>query len=57
MLDKIGGIENLYRSILYINSDNIDDKIKKINKVTKKDVVTLANKMHLSKIFFLEGDI
>lgn len=55
-LDQIGGIANIYSSMCFINSDPIDEKIKKLNKVTKKEIVNLANKMHLSKIFFLEGD-
>ena len=55
MLDQISGISNLYRSMCFNGADNIDIKIKNINKVTKKDIVSLANKMHLSKIFFLEG--
>ena len=31
-------------------------KKKNIEKVTKKDVVALANKLHLDTIYFLKGD-
>lgn len=57
MLDSIGGISNLYRSMCYTDADEIEKKIKNIKKVTKADIIALANKMHLSKIFFLEGSI
>ena len=57
MQDSIGDITNLYRSICFIKADTPEERIKKIKKVKKADVIKLANKMHLSKIFFLEGSI
>lgn len=57
MQDSIGDITNLYRSIYFIKADTPEERIKQIKKVKKADVIKLANKMHLSKIFFLEGSI
>lgn len=57
MQDSIGEISSLYRSICFIKSDTPENRIKNIKKVKKDDVIKLANKMHLSKIFFLEGSI
>lgn len=56
ILDGLGSILNMYKSIYYIDSELVDERIKQIKKVTKKDIVSLANKMHLSVIFLLEGD-
>ena len=55
MQDSIREISELYRAKCFVKSDIPDDRIKYINKVKKNDIVKLANKMHLSKIFFLEG--
>ena len=49
------GLISLYSGIEYLNSDTIEDRIKKIRSVTKGDVINLANKMVLDTIFFLEG--
>lgn len=54
--DSIDSIMNLYSSHEYLNTDLIDDKLEKMNKITKDDIISLANKMKLSKIFLLEGD-
>jgi len=56
MLDSPNSIMNLYISKEYLNSDLIEDKIKKIEKVTIDDVKKLASKIHLDTIFLLEGD-
>lgn len=53
--NSIVGITNLYRSAYFMKNDDLETRLKLIKKVTKRDIVTLANKMHLSKIFFLEG--
>lgn len=49
------GLISLYSGIEYLNSDTLEDRIKKIESVTKEDVITLANKLILDTIFFLEG--
>lgn len=49
------GLISLYSGIEYLNSDTIEDRIKKIESVTKEDVISLANKIILDTIFFLEG--
>ena len=46
----------MYKSIYYVDSDYYEKKIEQIKKVTKKDIISLAHKMHLSVIFLLEGD-
>ncbi len=47
---------SLYAGIEYLNSDDIDTRFLKINKVTKKDVMNLAKKIHLDIIYLLEGE-
>ena len=54
--DTIGSALDMYKSFDYVESEPISEKIKNFNKVTKKDIISLANKMHLSIIFLLEGD-
>ena len=55
--DSKTGILNLYAGIEYLNSDTIEDRFININKVTMKDVIRLANKVHLDTVYLLEGDI
>ena len=47
---------SLYAGIEYLNSDDIDQRFVKINKVTKANVINLASKIHLDTIYLLEGD-
>lgn len=54
--DNPQNILSMYTGIEYLGSDDIDNRIKKINKVTKKDVMRLANKIHLDTIYLLEGE-
>lgn len=49
------GLISLYSGIEYLNSDTLEDRIKKIESVTKDDIMALANKLILDTIFFLEG--
>lgn len=49
------GLISLYSGIEYLKSDTIEERIKKIESVTKEDVIILANKLILDTIFFLEG--
>ncbi len=46
---------NIYENHEYINSDFKEEKEKQIKKLTKKDVVSLAQKIHLDTIYFLKG--
>ena len=46
----------MYTGIEYLKSDDIDGRIKKISKVTKKDITRLASKMHLDVIYMLKGE-
>lgn len=55
--DSPDSIINTYLSHEYLNSDLLDEKVAKINSVTKKDVTQLINKMHLNTIYMLEGDL
>lgn len=54
--DNPQNILSMYIGMEYLKSDDIDGRIKNINKVTKKDVVKLANKLYLDAIYLLEGD-
>lgn len=47
---------SMYAGVEYLKSDDIENRIKKINKVTKKSVMKLASKIHLDTIYLLEGD-
>ena len=49
------GLISLYSGIEYLNSDTLEDRIKKIESVTKDDIMALANKLILDTIFFVEG--
>ena len=53
--DNPQSIIGLYAGIEYLKSDDLDKRLTKINKVTKKDVVKLASKIHLDTIYLLEG--
>ena len=51
------GLISLYSGIEYLGSDTIEERIKRIETVTKDDVVALSNKLVLDTIFFLEGGV
>ena len=54
--DNPQNLLSMYTGIEYLNSDDIDGRIKKISKVSKKDVMRLASKLHLDAIYLLEGE-
>ena len=56
LFDSPSSIINMYISHNFINSDLYEEKIKNIEKETKKDVILLANKLHLNKIVLIEGE-
>ena len=53
--DNPQSILSLYVGMEYLNSHDLDMRINNINKVTKADVIALANKIHLDTIYLLEG--
>lgn len=57
MMDSPQAIINNYISKEYLGLDLIEDKMKKIKKVTKKMVVELACKIEIDTIYLLKGGI
>jgi len=53
--DNQDSVISLYEGIEYLNSDTINNRIKNINKVTREDVIRVANMIHLNVIYLLEG--
>lgn len=54
--DSQDSLISLYAGIEYLGSDNLSDRLKKINKVTKENVIKLASKIHLDTVYLLEGE-
>ena len=54
--DNPQNLLSLYTGMEYLKGDSIDMRIKKISKVTKKDIMKLASKVHLDAIYLLEGE-
>jgi len=54
--DSPDSMLSLYAGIEYLNSDTLEDRFIKINKVSKEDVIKLASKIHLDTIYLLEGE-
>lgn len=54
--DNPSQIIALYYSMDKLGADNIDDKRKMIKKVTKEDIIKLANKVFIDTVFLLGGD-
>ena len=54
--DNPDSLISLYAGIEYLGSDDLQDRLKNINKVTKEDVIKLASKIHLDTIYLLEGE-
>lgn len=55
ILDSPSSIINNYISSEYLGFDLIDERMKKIQSVTKEMIVEFAKKVHLDTIFLLEG--
>lgn len=53
--DNPQSILSMYVGMEYLNSHDISMRINNINKVTKSNVISLANKVHLDTIYLLEG--
>ena len=56
MFDSPNNIINTYLSHEYLKSDLPDEKLKKIELVTKDMVIDIANKIHVNTIYLLKGD-
>jgi len=54
--DSQDSLISLYAGIEYLGSDTLEDRMKKINKVSREDVIKLASKIHLDTIYLLEGE-
>lgn len=55
--DSPDSILGLYAGIEYLKSDDLTERLNKINRVTAADVVRLASKVHLDTIYMLEGEL
>ena len=55
--DSPVAIINNYASYEYLNVDLIEEKMNKIKKVTKEDIISLATKIKIDTIFLTEGGI
>lgn len=53
--DNQDSIISFYEGMEYLDSDNIEDRIKKIKRVSREDIIELAKKVHLNVIYLLEG--
>ena len=54
-LDTPSGIINTYYAMILVNSADTETRIENINKITKEDIIKLANKIHLHSTYLLEG--
>lgn len=57
LFDSIGGVMDVYHNKEYLNIDLPSIKKRKIRKVTKKDIISLSNKIHPEIVYLLEGSI
>jgi predicted Zn-dependent peptidase len=53
--DNPDNIISMYANKEYLDSDSIEDRISNINKVTKEDIIRVAQFIHLNVIYLLEG--
>ncbi len=53
--DNPQNLLSMYTGMEYLKSDDIINRIKKISKVSKKDVTKFALKVHLDAIYLLQG--
>lgn len=54
--DNPQSILSLYAGMEYLNGDDLNTRFRRINNVTRNNVIKLANKIHLDTIYLLEGD-
>ena len=55
ILDNPLSIINMYLAHVYYNLDLVDERINKINKITKEDIIALARKISLNATYLLKG--
>lgn len=55
--DSAFSILNSYTSCEYLNYDQLEQRTKEIEKVTKEDIINVSKKIHIDTIFLLEGNI
>lgn len=55
IVDSPNSIMNMYLSHEYYDLDLADTRIEEINKVTKEDIMNVANKLNISTIYLLKG--
>ncbi len=48
-------VEN-FNAYLFIGCDKLEDRKKMMEKVTRQDVINLANKIHIDTVYLLEGE-
>ena len=53
--DNPENLLSMYIGMEYLKSDDIPTRIKKINKVTRNNIIKVASKIHLDTIYLLEG--
>lgn len=56
LFDSPGSINSTYISYVYLDADPVEERIEKISKVTRDDIIHFAKQVHLDTIFLLEGD-
>lgn len=54
--DEIGSILGIRLGNALFKNDNLDDRIKMVDTVTKNEIIDFANKLKLNVIYMLEGD-
>lgn len=53
--DSPAGIINTYYAKVLVNSDDFEERIKNIKKVTKEDIMRLGKKINIHTMYLLEG--
>lgn len=54
--DSAFSILNAYTSCEYLNYDQIEKRVKEIEKVDKQAIIKVAKKIHIDTVFLLEGE-
>ena len=54
-LENADGIHDIILGQILFDSEDVETRKKEILKVTKKDIINLAQKIHLDTIFLLRG--
>ena len=54
--DSQSDLVGSFTSELFVHNDNIENRRKQMEKVTKEDVMNLAKKVHIDTVFLLKGE-